>query len=89
MNPDFLPTAAQAIQMPGGGELLLILLIVLVVFGSNKIPQLGTGLGMGIRNFKRAISDKDDEKPAQNAESPPHAEANKSADKGQDANKML
>lgn len=48
------------ITMPGGGELLLILLIVLVVFGHNRIPQLGDALGKGIRNFRKSFS-KDDE----------------------------
>ena len=41
-------------------ELLIILVVLLLVFGANKIPQLGDALGKGIRNFKRA-SDKDDD----------------------------
>ena len=44
----------------GMGELLVILVIVIVIFGANKIPQLGKGLGEGIKNFKSALSDKDD-----------------------------
>jgi sec-independent protein translocase protein TatA len=36
-------------------ELVIILLIVIFIFGVNKIPQLGKGLGEGIRNFKSAI----------------------------------
>lgn len=52
------------ITMPGGGELLLILLIVLVVFGHNRIPQLGDALGKGIRNFRKSFS-KDDETEAE------------------------
>lgn len=36
-------------------ELLLILLLVVVIFGAGKLPQLGKGLGEGIRNFKSAI----------------------------------
>ena len=36
-------------------ELLFILLIVVVLFGATKIPQLGRGLGEGIRNFKRGL----------------------------------
>lgn len=52
------------ITMPGGGELLLILLIVLVVFGHNRIPQLGEALGKGIRNFRKSFS-KDDETEAE------------------------
>ena len=39
----------------GVQELLIILLIVIVIFGANKIPQLGKGLGEGIRNFKSAM----------------------------------
>jgi sec-independent protein translocase protein TatA len=36
-------------------ELLVILVIVVLIFGVNKIPQLGKGLGEGIRNFKSAL----------------------------------
>ena len=36
----------------GTGELIVILIIVVLIFGVNKIPQLGKGLGEGIRNFK-------------------------------------
>ena len=39
----------------GTQELLIILLIVIVVFGANKIPQLGRGLGEGIKNFKNSL----------------------------------
>jgi sec-independent protein translocase protein TatA len=39
----------------GMGELIVILIIVILIFGVNKIPQLGKGLGEGIRNFKSAI----------------------------------
>ena len=46
--------------MPGMGELLIILLIVLVVFGASKLPQLGHGLGSAIKNFKRAQSGDDE-----------------------------
>ena len=44
-------------------ELLIILLIVVVLFGANKLPQLGKGLGEGIRSFKKSFSGEDDEKP--------------------------
>ncbi len=40
--------------MPGMGELLIILLIVLVVFGANKLPGIGDALGRSIKNFKKA-----------------------------------
>jgi sec-independent protein translocase protein TatA len=44
----------------GVQELLIILLIVLVIFGASKLPQLGRGLGEGIRNFKKGVRDESD-----------------------------
>lgn len=43
--------------MPNLGfpELMIVLVIVVVVFGSTKLPQLGDGLGRAIKNFKRAV----------------------------------
>jgi sec-independent protein translocase protein TatA len=38
-------------------ELLVILVIVVLVFGAGKIPQLGKGIGEGIKNFKDAMKD--------------------------------
>jgi sec-independent protein translocase protein TatA len=46
--------------MPGMGELLIILLIVLVVFGASKLPQIGHGLGSAIKNFKRGAAGDDE-----------------------------
>ena len=46
--------------MPGMGELVVILLIVLVVFGANKLPGIGDALGRSIKNFKRASKVEDD-----------------------------
>lgn len=43
----------------GFGEILVVLVVVLLVFGANKIPQLGDALGKGIRNFKKASQDDD------------------------------
>ena len=36
-------------------ELLIILAIVVLIFGVNKLPRLGKGLGEGIRNFKDSV----------------------------------
>jgi sec-independent protein translocase protein TatA len=50
----------------GMPELLIILLIVIFIFGVNKIPQLGKGIGEGIRNFKsaiKAVHEEPEEKP--------------------------
>jgi sec-independent protein translocase protein TatA len=41
-------------------ELLVILVIVLIIFGANKLPQIGEGLGKGIRNFKKGVKDKEE-----------------------------
>ena len=43
----------------GVTELLLILVIVIVIFGAGKLPQLGRGLGEGIRNFKESLKAED------------------------------
>ncbi len=39
----------------GLGELLVILVVVLLFFGTSKLPQLGQGLGDGMKSFKRAF----------------------------------
>jgi sec-independent protein translocase protein TatA len=39
----------------GVPELLIILLIVLVIFGATRLPQLGKGLGQGLKNFKDSV----------------------------------
>jgi sec-independent protein translocase protein TatA len=41
----------------GTGEILIIALLVLIMFGSKKIPELAQGLGKGIREFKKAVRD--------------------------------
>jgi len=45
----------------GMGEILLILAVVLLVFGPSKLPQLGEALGKGIRSFKKATTEPDEE----------------------------
>jgi sec-independent protein translocase protein TatA len=39
----------------GIGELLIILVIVLIIFGAGKLPDIGEGIGKGIRNFRKAV----------------------------------
>lgn len=41
----------------GMTELLVILAIVLVIFGANKLPQIGKGMGKAIGNFKKAMNE--------------------------------
>jgi sec-independent protein translocase protein TatA len=46
--------------MPGMGELLIILVIVLLIFGAGKLPAIGDALGRSIKNFRRATSGQDE-----------------------------
>lgn len=41
----------------GGPEIFIVLLVVLLLFGSKKIPELAQGLGKGMKEFKRATDD--------------------------------
>jgi sec-independent protein translocase protein TatA len=41
----------------GMPELLVILVIILIIFGAGKLPEIGAGLGKGIRNFKKATNE--------------------------------
>jgi sec-independent protein translocase protein TatA len=41
-------------------ELLIILVIILVLFGASRLPEIGRGIGKGIRNFKEANKDDHD-----------------------------
>ncbi len=56
----------------GGGEILLILLFILIFFGAKKIPDLAQGLGKGIREFRKAARDiqEDVEKEVKQIEKP-------------------
>jgi len=42
-------------------ELVIILIIILIIFGTGKLPEIGGALGKGIRNFRKASNDKPDE----------------------------
>jgi sec-independent protein translocase protein TatA len=44
----------------GMPELIVILVIVLVLFGANRLPEIGKGIGSAIRNFKKATSEPDE-----------------------------
>jgi sec-independent protein translocase protein TatA len=41
-------------------ELLVILVIVLIIFGAGKLPEIGSAIGKGIRNFKKATHEPDE-----------------------------
>jgi sec-independent protein translocase protein TatA len=43
--------------IPGAGELILLLVIVLIIFGPGRLPDVGQAIGKGIREFRKASSD--------------------------------
>ncbi|MFC1859669.1 twin-arginine translocase TatA/TatE family subunit [Thermodesulfobacteriota bacterium] len=45
----------------GMPELIIILVIIMIIFGAGKLPEIGSGIGKGIRNFRKATSDADKE----------------------------
>ncbi len=47
--------------MPGHWELLVIFLVVLLLFGARRIPEMAQGLGKGIREFRKAVKDVQEE----------------------------
>ena len=55
----------------GGGEIILILALVLILFGAKKLPELAKGLGTGIKEFKKATRDVTDEMHSAMEEAPP------------------
>jgi sec-independent protein translocase protein TatA len=59
------------------GELVVILLIVLVVFGANKLPGIGDALGRSIKNFKKASNTDDPEKQIEDKKAAGELEAGK------------
>jgi sec-independent protein translocase protein TatA len=50
-------TTLGFIQNMGGGSLILIVLVILLLFGAKRIPELARGLGRGIREFKDATKE--------------------------------
>ena len=47
----------------GMPELIIILIIILIIFGAGKLPQIGSGIGKGIKNFKKATQEQPEEIP--------------------------
>lgn len=44
----------------GVPELLIILVIIVIIFGVGKLPEIGSALGKGIKNFKKSVSNDSD-----------------------------
>ena len=45
----------------GMPELIIILVIIVIIFGAGKLPEIGSGLGKGIKNFKKATKEEKEE----------------------------
>ncbi|MEN8188823.1 MAG: twin-arginine translocase TatA/TatE family subunit [Thermodesulfobacteriota bacterium] len=46
----------------GMPELIVILVIIVIIFGAGKLPEIGSGIGKGIKNFKDATKNEDPKK---------------------------
>jgi len=46
---------------PRGPELLFLLLLIVLIFGARKLPEIGRGLGEGIKNFRNSMKEISDE----------------------------
>jgi sec-independent protein translocase protein TatA len=65
----------------GMGELIVIFLVILVLFGSKKIPDLAQGVGKGMKEFRKAIKDVEDEVSSSMKSESVDKEGKKQADK--------
>jgi len=46
----------------GMPELIIILVIIVIIFGAGKLPEIGSGIGKGIKNFKKATREEEESK---------------------------
>ncbi|NPA41294.1 MAG: twin-arginine translocase TatA/TatE family subunit [Aquificae bacterium] len=53
-------------HFPFPWQIALVLLVILVIFGASRLPELGKSLGEGIRNFKKGLSEEEEENPKLN-----------------------
>ncbi len=70
-------------MMPSWQELLPILVILIVIFGARKLPEIGAGLGKGIKEFKKSVKevDEDNDKKEEKDSKPIEAEIEEEKDK--------
>jgi len=61
----------------GGTEIILILALVLILFGAQKLPELAKGLGTGIKEFKKATGNTSEEVPPHKHDAMEHPQTNK------------
>ena len=56
-------------SMPGPMELVVILLVVLLLFGTKRLPEIGRAMGEGIREFKKSLKEASSDEPHDKAKS--------------------
>ncbi|HEY9190873.1 MAG TPA: twin-arginine translocase TatA/TatE family subunit [Sulfurovum sp.] len=71
--------------MPSMPELLIVLAIVVLLFGAKKIPDLAKGVGKGIKDFKKAIKEDEEEPKEIASKEEPKVEASKEEKKSENA----
>lgn len=49
----------------GFGKILLLLAVIVLVFGTSKLPKVGEDLGRGIRNFRKAMKEGESDQPGE------------------------
>ena len=59
----------------GMPELVVILVIIVIIFGAGKLPEIGSGIGKGIKNFKEATKKEEDSKKIDDDEKGPDNQA--------------
>lgn len=59
----------------GGQELFIILFLALLIFGAKKLPEVGAGLGKGIKSFKQSLKEADVSEEVQKLEEPKKSES--------------
>lgn len=52
----------------GFQEIMIIMLLLVFVFGAKRLPEIGSGIGKGIKNFKKSLSDTEADKIEENKE---------------------
>ena len=61
----------------GPTELIIVLVIILVVFGAGKLPDIASGLGKGLKDFKKALQEPEEPTKLEPPEKPPDETAHK------------
>jgi sec-independent protein translocase protein TatA len=59
----------------GPWEIIILVVVLLLVFGSRRLPEIGRSVGKGMREFKNSVTGKDEEPQLEDAQDPPELTA--------------